>query len=67
MVSTKSFRGTTDELQEQIAWLEDDIHACQAVMAAATDAAEKSEYRMRMSADRQELLHLKSLLVSLKD
>lgn len=66
-MNTKSFHGTTDELREQIAWLEDDIHACQAAMAAATDVAEKSEYRMRMNANRQELLHLKSLLVSLKD
>lgn len=56
-MSGKAFQGTTDELREKIAWLEDDIASCHAAMRNAESAGEKAEYRMRAQADREELMH----------
>lgn len=53
--SSSACREGGEVVNEQIEWLRDDIASCRAAMLNATDAAEKSEYRMRLEADMSEL------------
>lgn len=58
---------TTDDIRNEIAWLEDDILACRNAMNRCADAAERGEYRQRISADRHELVRLKTGLALIED
>ena len=53
---------TTNEIRDKIAWLEDDILACQVAITLAETSAERWEYRNRISANRRELVRLKTTM-----
>ena len=58
---------TTDDIRNEIAWLEDDILSCRNAMSRCTDTAERGEYRQRISANRRELVRLKTSLSLIED
>lgn len=51
----------SNRIKDEIAWLEDDIQSCLAAMRSAP-AVERSEYALRISANRAEIKKLSEKL-----
>lgn len=57
------YKGTANEIMEEISWLEDDIVCCESVMNDPDAAySEKLECQIRMIADRGDIAGLKARL-----
>lgn len=58
---------TKEEIKEKIQWLEDDTHAAQSILDNGKGTREeRGEYRARIRANLKEVMHLKSLLITIR-
>lgn len=59
---------TPDRIREEIQWLKDDVHSCECVTRSPESSpAEKAECRQRAQTNRREIVHLESLLTTIKN
>lgn len=59
---------TPDRIREKIQWIKDDIHSCECIVRSPeSSCAEKAECRQRVLANRKEIVHLESVLTTLKN
>ena len=58
---------TKEDIKEKIQWLEDDTRAAQNILDNGKGTREeRAEYRARIRANDKEIMHLKSLLITIR-